>query len=114
MAITYGNRFTSLPNWSASLDSLCRRYNIDLSERSIHGALKDAKLLASVYLELIGGKQPGFVFKKTKRDNVSNFEKPTYNKIFTRKEKLTERLTVKEKSDHKAFISKLKNNFWYN
>ena len=41
---------------SVSLDSLCRRYNIDLSDRNTHGALKDAKLLASVYLELIGGK----------------------------------------------------------
>ena len=42
---------------SVSLDSLCRKYNIDLSGREIHGAIKDAKLLASVYLELIGGKQ---------------------------------------------------------
>ena len=42
---------------SASLDSLCKRYNIDLSDRKTHGALKDAKLLASVYLELIGGRQ---------------------------------------------------------
>ena len=42
---------------SVSLDSLCRKYNIDLTSREIHGAIKDAKLLASVYLELIGGKQ---------------------------------------------------------
>ena len=42
---------------SVSLDSLCRKHNIDLTGREIHGAIKDAKLLASVYLELIGGKQ---------------------------------------------------------
>jgi len=42
---------------SVSLDSLCRKYNIDIRDREIHGALKDAKLLALVYLELIGGKQ---------------------------------------------------------
>ena len=42
---------------SVSLDSLCRKFNIDITDREIHGALKDAKLLSHVYLELIGGKQ---------------------------------------------------------
>ncbi len=42
---------------SVSLDSLCKKFNIDLTGREIHGAMKDAKLLASVYLELIGGRQ---------------------------------------------------------
>jgi DNA polymerase III subunit epsilon len=42
---------------SVSLDALCRKFNIDISNRTIHGALKDAKLLSLVYLELIGGKQ---------------------------------------------------------
>ena len=41
----------------ANLDYLCRRFNIDLSDRSFHGALLDSQLLASVYLELRGGKQ---------------------------------------------------------
>ena len=40
-----------------SLDALCRRYGIDLSQRKQHGALLDARLLAKVYLELIGGRQ---------------------------------------------------------
>ncbi|MBL8666976.1 MAG: DNA polymerase III subunit epsilon [Rhodospirillales bacterium] len=47
------------PGAPASLDALCRRYMIDLSDRSLHGALKDARLLASVYLELCGGREPG-------------------------------------------------------
>ena len=47
---------------SVSLDALCRKYNIDLSDREVHGALKDAKLLASVYLELIGGRQSRLKF----------------------------------------------------
>jgi DNA polymerase-3 subunit epsilon len=47
---------------SINLDSLCRRYNIDISKREVHGALKDAKLLALVYLELIGGKQTTLKF----------------------------------------------------
>ena len=47
------------PGARASLDDLCRRFNIDNSDRTLHGALKDAMLLAEVYLELIGGRQPG-------------------------------------------------------
>ena len=45
------------PGAQASLDALCRRYQIDLSERDLHGALKDAQLLALVYVELTGGRQ---------------------------------------------------------
>ena len=48
------------PGAQASLDALCRRFEIDNGHRDLHGALVDADLLASVYLELIGGRQPGF------------------------------------------------------
>ena len=47
------------PGASASLDALCKRYGVDASERTLHGALLDSQLLAEVYLELIGGRQPG-------------------------------------------------------
>jgi DNA polymerase III subunit epsilon len=47
------------PGAQASLDALCRRFAIDNSARTRHGALLDAELLAEVYLELIGGRQPG-------------------------------------------------------
>ena len=46
------------PGAQASLDALCRRFDIDLSARTKHGALLDAELLADVYLELSGGRQP--------------------------------------------------------
>jgi DNA polymerase-3 subunit epsilon len=46
------------PGAPASLDALCRRFGVDLSERDKHGALIDCRLLAAVYLELIGGRQP--------------------------------------------------------
>jgi DNA polymerase-3 subunit epsilon len=48
------------PGGRASLDALCQRFGIDLSGRKKHGALLDAELLADVYLELMGGRQPGF------------------------------------------------------
>jgi DNA polymerase III subunit epsilon len=47
------------PGSSASLDALCRRFSIDLSTRVEHGAAVDCSLLAAVYLELLGGRQPG-------------------------------------------------------
>jgi DNA polymerase-3 subunit epsilon len=47
------------PGAPASLDALCRRFEIDLSARTLHGAKLDCELLAAVYLELIGGRQPG-------------------------------------------------------
>ncbi len=49
-------RFPGLPN---SLDALCRRFGIDLSERTSHNALLDCRLLADVYIELTGGRQRG-------------------------------------------------------
>ena len=48
------------PGAQANLDALCRRFNIDSSARTKHGALLDAELLAEVYLELMGGRQQGF------------------------------------------------------
>ena len=46
------------PGAQASLDALCRRFGVDNSARTHHGALLDAELLSEVYLELIGGRQP--------------------------------------------------------
>ena len=51
-------RFPGLPN---SLDALCRRFGIDLSERTSHNALLDCRLLAQVYVELTGGRQRGLL-----------------------------------------------------
>jgi len=50
------------PGSPASLDALCRRFAIDLSDRIQHGAEIDCSLLAAVYLELLGGRQPGLDF----------------------------------------------------
>jgi DNA polymerase-3 subunit epsilon len=47
------------PGAQANLDALCRRFEINNSHRDLHGALIDADLLAGVYIELLGGRQPG-------------------------------------------------------
>tara|TARA_Y100001970_G_scaffold87544_1_gene110503 strand:- start:1568 stop:2248 length:681 start_codon:yes stop_codon:yes gene_type:complete len=54
----------------ANLDYLCRRFKIDLSERDLHGALLDSRLLAEVYLELRGGKQFSMNLSKNKQTNT--------------------------------------------
>ncbi|MGB1209076.1 MAG: DNA polymerase III subunit epsilon, partial [Paracoccaceae bacterium] len=53
------------PGSPASLDALCRRFNIDNGARTLHGALLDSEILADVYLELIGGRQPDFGLSAT-------------------------------------------------
>ena len=59
------------PGSPASLDALCRRFNVDLSQRTRHGALLDCELLAKVYLELIGGAQADWVTGLNAGNNIS-------------------------------------------
>ena len=63
--ITY--EFENIPQ--ASLDALCRRFEIDLSRREKHGALLDAELLAEVYLQLRGGRQPDLALAGNEKKN---------------------------------------------
>ena len=59
------------PGAPASLDALCRRFGVDNSGRDLHGALIDSELLAGVYLELSGGRQPGLVFQADGKTGAS-------------------------------------------
>jgi DNA polymerase-3 subunit epsilon len=59
------------PGSPASLDALCRRFGIDLSERTKHGAVIDTRLLAQVYLELMGGREPGLVLSTAAKNTVA-------------------------------------------
>ena len=58
----------TIPGAAASLEALCKRFNIDLSQRGKHGALLDAQLLAEVYLELTGGRQVSLVLNQTSKN----------------------------------------------
>ena len=60
------------PGAQASLDALCRRFGVDNSHRDLHGALIDANLLASVFVELKGGRQPGLKLEDGTEDKPSN------------------------------------------
>ena len=93
------------PGSPASLDALCRRFGIDNSSRLLHGALLDSEILAEVYLELIGGRQPDLILsgptsKKTISDTGAHEWMPT-----PRSTPLVSRLSVEEKVAHDKFIS---------
>ena len=91
----------------ANLDYLCRRFNIDLSDRSFHGALLDSQLLASVYLELRGGKQFSI---KLDSDQPKNKKNQTFNKNIIKTKEIE--LNKDELSAHKNMLKKLKNPIW--
>lgn len=91
------------PGAPASLDALCRRFGIDNSSRTLHGALLDAEILAEVYLELIGGRQPDFGL------GVDTHPAKTIGKwrAYPRPRPLPGRMTDAEKSAHAAFVATL-------
>jgi DNA polymerase-3 subunit epsilon len=60
------------PGAPASLDALCRRFGIDNSHRDLHGALVDADLLAEVYIELKGGRQPNLLGAETNSEKTAS------------------------------------------
>jgi DNA polymerase-3 subunit epsilon len=89
-----------------SLDALCKRYGIDNSRRRKHGALLDAELLAEVYIELIGGKQPALTLADVPRDRQAAVAS-VRRLISPRPHALPSRLTVQEIADHQRMIESL-------
>ena len=96
------------PGASVSLDVLCRRFGIDNSSRTLHGALLDSELLAEVYLELIGGRQPDLVLvpKAAETEQQPGTPVPTRQRG-PRPRPLPPRLTQAETEAHDAFVARL-------
>jgi DNA polymerase-3 subunit epsilon len=94
------------PGSPASLDALCRRFGIDNSSRTLHGALLDSEILAEVYLELIGGKQPDFALNVTE-DRSEAGRAASEWRPQPRPTPLASRLSENEKAAHAAFVEKL-------
>ena len=91
------------PGARYSLDELCKRFAVDLSDRTKHGALIDAELLAQVYLELLGGRQktlrlaPSGVALRPAEEAAAVRQRP---------EPLPARITAAELAAHAAFVAK--------
>jgi DNA polymerase III subunit epsilon len=91
------------PGMHNSLDALCKRFKISLSERDKHGALIDARLLAAVYLELKGGRE-----RRLELSSVSQSQsvaESTHKAYGARPRPLIPRLTEVELATHSRFIS---------
>jgi DNA polymerase-3 subunit epsilon len=102
------------PGSPASLDALCRRFGIDNGARTLHGALLDSEILAEVYLELIGGRQPDFGLSSSggqygSADGAAAWTAPP------RPSALQPRITDAEKQAHAEFVAKLgEKTLWQN
>lgn len=94
------------PGAPASLDALCRRFSIDNSNRTLHGALLDAELLAEVYLELIGGRQTDLALAQEKAG-----ESLTAGET-QRRDPRPHAASAAEKAAHAAILEKIKDPLW--
>ncbi len=95
------------PGSPASLDALCRRFNIDNSMREKHGALLDSEILAEVYLELVGGRQPDLVLGGAAANPRPNGQAEIVWRPKPRPVPLAPRITADEIAAHEAMVAKL-------
>lgn len=99
------------PGMRASLDNLCRRFNVDLSARTKHGALLDSELLAEVYLELKGGRQKGLALVDSGEAEATTAAGPQAAEAVARPARAHQATDI-EKAAHAAFLEKLKDPIW--
>ncbi|MEM0985687.1 MAG: DNA polymerase III subunit epsilon [Pseudomonadota bacterium] len=92
------------PGAPANLDALCRRFDISLESRTLHGALLDSQLLADVYLELLGGRARAFDFSGEGGTGKGKDRPPAK----PRPKPLKPLITSAEKKAHAAFIDSLR------
>lgn len=106
---TLGMARQKFPGSPANLDALCRRFDIDNSERTFHGALLDSELLAEVYLELLGGRQHGLSLanESSKTETVRKKAKQR-----TPREARNFPATETEISAHNEMLKKLSKALW--
>ena len=93
------------PGAPANLDALCRRYGIDLTDREKHGALLDCRLLAGVYVELVGGHQARLEFA-TNGAQAAILQANDVT-LRPRPAPLRPRISAAERDAHRAFVATL-------
>ncbi len=95
------------PGAQVNLDALCRRFEIDNSARNLHGALLDCELLAQVYLELSGGRQPGLDLAQDRRNRAA-----APNRALQRRAPRPHAPSPEELEAHAALVAKIPNPIW--
>lgn len=106
---------TKFPGSPANLDALCRRFEIDNSNRTLHGALLDAELLAEVYLELLGGRQHGFSFQaRGAGEGIESAGKQAQTPQESKKQVPYRAFSLSEaeRAAHEEMLAKLDNPLW--
>jgi DNA polymerase-3 subunit epsilon len=101
------------PGGQASLDALCKKFGIDNSHRDLHGAMVDTDLLADVYIELLGGKQPGLSLipeDQTVAEPLAQTAVPQAGKHHRPARQFTP--SDKELKAHQQFIDELEDPLW--
>jgi len=101
------------PGSPANLDALCRRFGIDNSDRTFHGALLDAELLAEVYLELSGGRQHGFTLSDESEDSAG-VTTSAVKSVIKKQERPHRKfpLNEAEKQIHQKMLARLTDPIW--
>ena len=110
------------PGAQANLDALCRRFEIDNSHRDLHGALVDADLLAAVYIELLGGRQPGLSLVSDNQTEAADHGAPNstdldpslHLDVKPMRPIRAHAPTAEELEAHAKFLKELKNPIWQN
>lgn len=105
---TLGMARTKFPGSPANLDALCRRFGIDNTERTYHGALLDSELLAEVYLELLGGRQHGLGLTANKGASGNAAQKT--ERVF--REPRPHNASAEELAAHAELLEKLDDPLW--
>lgn len=95
------------PGAPASLDALCKRFSVDNTDRTFHGALLDARLLADVYLELCGGRQAGLALDETIVEQTPDTAAPR-----AARPPRPHAPNAEELARHAAFLSQIKDPLW--
>lgn len=95
------------PGSPATLDALCRRFGVDNAHRVRHGALLDCELLAEVYLELLGGRQPGLLLVDEAARAADGAQGPARQEAMPRPSPLAPQLTAAEATAHDEFVAGL-------
>jgi len=100
------------PGSPVSLDALCRRFGIDNSKRDKHGALLDAELLADVYLELIGGREPGLALAASSSRQSSSSGAAQTEIVREMRVPRPHAASEEERAAHGEFVAKLTDSLW--
>ena len=100
------------PGSLVNLDSLCKRFDINLNNRKFHGALIDAVLLSDVYVELIGGKQTSLTFSENQISESSDKTLSVFSKKIESTKNRNFVVTGSELKKHKKFIETIDNSIW--